>query len=393
MTVADGLAAPVAGAGRSLVGAFGTIRRTEHARPPLPGVVLPPPPRVSVVIPCYRYGHYLEGCVQSALQQRDVDIDVLIVDDASPDGSGEVAEAIAARDPRVRVLRHATNLGHLATYNEGLSQIDGTYVVLLSADDQLTPGALARATALFQAHPSVGLVYGRPLFLTDGCPPPVPQLEPSGWTIWPGRVWLEQLVTRAVNCIFSPEVVMRTDVLQAIGAYRPELPHAGDYEMWLRAAIVADVGYIRGAHQACYRVHEANMHRSGSGHLHGEHLLTDIEQRRLSHELALAWAGDGLDGDRLSERGRQALAREALTLACRAYAWGHTETWPVDRLEALARSLHPAADRLREARSLTWRRRLGPTWSRRNPGYRAQNLLDRASEARDQRRWERTGLR
>ena len=52
--------------------------------------------------------------------QEGVDVRVLIIDDASPDDSAEVAKKIAARDPRVEVVVHATNRGHIATYNEGL---------------------------------------------------------------------------------------------------------------------------------------------------------------------------------------------------------------------------------------------------------------------------------
>src|ERR1700710_2937043 len=91
-------------------------------------------PRVSVVIPCYNYGKYLSAAVNSALGQDGVEVDVLIVDDASPDGSVEIARDLAAADPRVRVLAHEQNKGHLATYNDGLREVDGTYVVLLSAD-------------------------------------------------------------------------------------------------------------------------------------------------------------------------------------------------------------------------------------------------------------------
>src|ERR1700722_3515157 len=114
-------------------------------------------PSVSVVIPCYKYGHFLEECTQSVLEnQPGVDVRVLIIDDASPDDSADVARAIAARDPRVEVAVHAGNKGHIATYNEGLLDwADGDYSVLLSADDRLTPGALTRATALLDANPDV----------------------------------------------------------------------------------------------------------------------------------------------------------------------------------------------------------------------------------------------
>ena len=68
---------------------------------------------------------------------------------------------------------HETNKRHIATYNEGLLEwADGDYCVLLSADDRLTPGALVRATALLDAHPTVGFVYGHPLTFQDGAPLP-----------------------------------------------------------------------------------------------------------------------------------------------------------------------------------------------------------------------------
>ncbi|MGZ4476136.1 MAG: glycosyltransferase family 2 protein, partial [Nocardioides sp.] len=117
-------------------------------------------PRVSVVVPCYNYGRYLPDAVGSALDQSGLDVDVLIVDDCSTDDSAAVALRLADADPRVRLLRHETNRGHIQTYNDGLAAVTGDYVVLLSADDLLTPDSLTRAVALMEAHPRVGLVYG-----------------------------------------------------------------------------------------------------------------------------------------------------------------------------------------------------------------------------------------
>ncbi len=113
---------------------------------------------VSVVIPCYMYGHFLEECAASVLDdQEGVDVRVLIIDDASPDDSAEVAHKIAARDPRVEVIVHEANQGNIATINEGLLDwADGDYWTVLSADDRLTPGALRRARDLLDAHPDAG---------------------------------------------------------------------------------------------------------------------------------------------------------------------------------------------------------------------------------------------
>src|SRR4029079_749341 len=102
--------------------------------------------RVDVVIPCYNYGRYLRGCVESVLAQPGTDLRVLIVDDASQDHTPEVAAELVARDRRVGYRRHATNQGHIATYNESLlGWADGDYSLPLSGDDLCLPRALARA--------------------------------------------------------------------------------------------------------------------------------------------------------------------------------------------------------------------------------------------------------
>src|SRR6476660_4146864 len=121
---------------------------------------------VSVIIPCYKYGHFLEEAVASVLDHQDgVDVRVLIIDDASPDDSAEAARKIAARDPRVEVIVHGANKGNIATFNEGLLDwADGDYCILLSADDRLTPGALRRARDLLDAHPGAGFAYGHALY-------------------------------------------------------------------------------------------------------------------------------------------------------------------------------------------------------------------------------------
>src|SRR5947209_515437 len=110
-------------------------------------------PSVTVIIPCHNYGHYVSTAVQSVLDQPGVDVEAIVIDDASTDESAEVVRGLAAADPRVRAILHRRNAGHIATYNEGLEQATGDYVVLLSADDALTPGSLARATALLETHP------------------------------------------------------------------------------------------------------------------------------------------------------------------------------------------------------------------------------------------------
>jgi Glycosyl transferase family 2 len=336
-------------------------------------------PTVSVLVPCYNYGRFLAGSVGSALAQVGVDVDVLIIDDCSDDGSGEMAEELAAADPRVKLIRHERNRGHIATYNEGLGAIDGEYQVLLDADDMLTPGSLARAAALMEAHPSVGMVYGFPVQYRDSPPPPKTRVR--SWTLWDGHDWIERRCRRATNCIFTPEVVMRGSVQREIGGYDPALPHSGDFEMWLRAAAVADVGRVNGADQAYYRVHPDSMqHTVYAG------ALVDLHERQAAFASVLTGPGSRVsDGGALYARACRGMAAEAIALAVRAYDEGRVAEEPVDGYVTFATGVYPEATSLAAWRTLERRRRQGLDSSR--GGLAAGRRL--ANDLGDRLRWRR----
>jgi glycosyltransferase involved in cell wall biosynthesis len=312
---------------------------------------------VSVVIPCYKYGHFLADCVRSVLaEQEGLDVRVLIIDDASPDDSAEAARKLAASDPRIEVRVHERNKGHIATYNEGLLEwADGTYVALLSADDRLVPGALVRAAALLDAHPEAGFAYGRPLRFEHGGPLPKARTEGTGQVVYPGQWWLERRFREGSGCITSPEVVVRTSLQRQVGGYDPKLPHTGDIEMWMRLAAHADVGYVRGADQAYYRVHGNNMSTTDFA---GQ--LDDLRQRRAAYQSVLDKCGDRLpQAEQLSRTVHARLARAALRRAYRAYDRGRTDAVPVEELVEFARDCLPGFESLPEYRALRLRRRIG----------------------------------
>jgi len=310
---------------------------------------------VSVVIPCYNYGHFLDEAVTSVLdEQPGADVRVLIIDDASTDDSAEVAKKIAARDPRVEVAIHPVNIGHVKTFNEGLLEwAEGDYSVLMSADDLLTPGSLRRATDLLDAHPNVGFVYGHPLWFIHGEPLPKARTRAQGWSVWPGHWWVERRFRAACNCIISPEVVVRTSLQKRVGGYDLRMPHAGDLEMWMRLAANADVGFLRGVDQAYHRMHGKNMITTFSA-------LGDLRQRRLAYEEVLEHYSDKLtDAARLSDVVHRKLGREALWIAARAYDRGSARQNPVGELEEFAFDCWPEASKLPMYRTLQLRKRIG----------------------------------
>ncbi|BCH35513.1 glycosyl transferase [Mesorhizobium sp. L-8-10] len=338
-------------------------------------------PRLSVVIPCYNYGHYLRQCVESVTRnQLGIDIEVVIVDDKSTDDSLDVALSIQSQDKRVRVIRHEQNKGHIATYNDGLEAVTGEFVLLLSADDLVTPGALTRAAELLAAEPSVGLVYGNGIHFSGDLPPS--RSGGKGWIIWSGVDWLRDRCREGYNVVASPEVVMRTSVLRAIGGYRPDLPHAGDFEMWLRTSAVSDIGFLIGVDQAYYRSHAVNMNRRefSSGTARGQ--FVDLKQRWQSFEVVFAGVGSNLDGG-LLQTARRTMARQALERVNYAYARGFRD-FPTEEFEALAREIQVDVRDTKAGRALARRKRLGmtslplhPLWAPSAIAWRIEDLIRR----------------
>jgi hypothetical protein len=220
--------------------------------------------------------------------------------------------------------------------------------VLLSADDLLAPGSLARAAALLDAYPSVGLAYGGAVIF-EGDPRPAAREAVEGWTIWQGRDWLEERCRGGGNNVCSPEVVMRTSVQRHIGEYRAELPHTGDMEMWMRAATVADVGRIDGADQAFYRVHSESL-----SHALCPGPTDDLRARHDAFVSVLAWPSAISGADGLYVQARRALAHGALLQASEGCATLAPDD--IDELEAFALEMFPAANETPEWVALERRR-------------------------------------
>src|SRR5205823_1556642 len=117
------------------------------------------PPLVSIVVPCYNYGHYLADCFRSIFgQEGDYDLEVIAVDDASPDNTSEILREW--KDPRLRVITHATNQGHAAAVTNGLVAARGKYVARIDPDDRYRPSFLSTLVPVLEADPKIGMAYG-----------------------------------------------------------------------------------------------------------------------------------------------------------------------------------------------------------------------------------------
>jgi Glycosyl transferase family 2 len=319
-------------------------------------------PLVKVIVPCYGYAHLVEGCVRSVLDQDGVDVRVLLVDDVSPDDTATVGRRLAAEDGRVTYRRNERNLGLIGTANEGLEWAqDSDYVILISADDRLTPGSIGRAVAVMEEKPEVGFVYGHAQYFEDDEHLPEVRTRERGARIQSGREWIKLRCRSGHSCISSPEVVVRTSVQLRVGRYDPDCTHASDLNMWLRLAAVSDVGYVKGATQAYYRVHADSMLRSMLGAAGGQ--IVDLSERRTAFENFFDRVGERVRGSsKLRETARRTLARQALWKASRAYDKGEASgegAREVERLARFALDTSPAARRLPGWWGMRLRRKIG----------------------------------
>jgi len=345
-------------------------------------------PLVSVIIPCFNYGRFLEASVGSCRSQRGVDVEIIIVDDASTDDSAAVAAGLADRDARVRVIRNATNQNHVRTFNNGYAVASGEFIVRLDADDLLTPGSLARAVALFDGYPSVGLVYGTPRHF-ETAEPPRPQT--SGrltWTIWAGQQWLAERCRVGVNCITTPEAVVRASTMADVGPLRTELRFAQDMELWVRLSAVSDVGRVNGADQALHRDHAASMSET-----EGAGILTDLRERREVFRVSFGLVGDRIeDSAQLSDLATRTLAREALSHACHALDRGRATPEQTAAYVDFARETLPQWEDLPEARGLRRRLRIGAGRVQRHPVYVTRSATDGIRGNLQHVRWRTRGI-
>jgi glycosyltransferase involved in cell wall biosynthesis len=330
---------------------------------------------VDVVVPCYRYGHFLRQCVESVLNQCGVDVRVLIIDDASPDNTAEIAAALVKDDPRVNFIRHSENKGHIATYNEGIEWASADYMLILSADDYLLPGALSRAVNLMDAHPEVGFAFGNVIELRDGgIKKPVRSQLEAALTSDRILTGLEFIKLSGPNCLVATcTAVVRTLLQKLLGGYRPELPHAGDMEMWLRFAAHASVGFVS-APQGVYRRHISNMstryyHYTADGRFvyTADGRLADLEQRKAVFDCFFGSSSSALThSDKLRRILFQSLGTMAVQRASASFNNGELEA--CKQLAGFAIGVYP-----RIKTSIPWiklicKRRLGlRTWQALRP--------------------------
>ncbi|MBT9395135.1 glycosyltransferase [Hymenobacter sp. NST-14] len=196
------------------------------------------PPLVTIVALCYNHARFLEAALDSVLAQTYPHLEVILVDDASTDGSAELLRGYAARHPTWQLLLLPENHNNCRAFNLALARTKGEYVIDFATDDVLLPGRVAQQVAFFeQAGPRCGMVYSDSELLDEAGQfvrhyyrrDARGQLHPAPAS---GDVFADVLARYFIS---APTMMMRRATLQALGGYDEALSYE-DFDFWVRAS-------------------------------------------------------------------------------------------------------------------------------------------------------------
>ena len=210
---------------------------------------------VSVVIPSRDRAHIVIDTVRLTLGQRDVEFEIIVVDDGSRDGTAEELEALG--DPRVVVLRNAVNRGVAHARNRGIKQAAHPWIAFLDDDDRWSPDKLRvqldriaaeAADFAYTAGLAVAAADAQVLYLSPALPPD--ELRRG---------------IRSRNLVFAgaSNVLARTELLRRLGGFDESLHHIADWDLWIR---LTEAGRPAACPEplVAYIVHASNMHRTAT---------------------------------------------------------------------------------------------------------------------------------
>jgi len=188
----------------------------------------PAPPAVTVLVGAYENEATVARAVASILGQTEKDLELIVIDDGSRDGSAAVAEAAIGDDPRGQVMRLERNLGIARSLNAGLEAAAAPVVAIQDADDYSAPERLERELTVLDAEPDVAVVGSR-----------MREVDAEGRELRPRTSFAAGDVGPVLmrfNPIPNGSAAFRKEAALALGGYDPRYRFATEYDLWLRIA-------------------------------------------------------------------------------------------------------------------------------------------------------------
>lgn len=213
-------------------------------------------PLVSVVVPAYNAEKYLEETLAAIVNQTYQHWELIIVNNASTDGTQAIIERIARQDPRIKVITNRTTLPAPENWNIGLQKATGDLLKMVCADDVPLADCIERQVQALTKHREASLASGsriiingagKRLFVRNG-------IGKSG--VYDGGIIKRRCVMAGGNIIGDPVCAMwRRAALDSMGYFNPEIVYCTDMEYWLRLLSIGDLYYDERP-MGLYRIHK-----------------------------------------------------------------------------------------------------------------------------------------
>ena len=320
-------------------------------------------PLISVIIASYNHAPYVQDCLRSALSQGEGNLEILVTDDGSTDGTPQQVAALGS--PLIRLHTFPQNRGACVAMNDAIRRSRGRYIAVLNSDDLFLPGKLQRQLQYLQQNPHIGAVFGWPTFIDDhGQPFDDPAHKDHAVFHQPNRSrhqWLRHFFDQG-NALCHPTALIRREVYQTVGLYDPRLALVPDLDQWIRVCMRYDI-HVLPEPLTAFRIRSGQQNASGA---RPEVVRRDAWERAdvLRHYLRLPpaqllqvfpeFAGQGAgQGASLVEQ----LARHALALGTPFHQRFALDAW----FQALPPGGHldhhdPAAQQLADRDPTAWQR-------------------------------------
>ena len=299
--------------------------------------------KVSVVMPVYNGERFLAGAIESILRQTFTDLEFIIVDDGSTDGSAALIQEYAERDSRIRFLRLAENKGVAVARNTGVARATGKYLTAMDSDDVSLPQRLEKQAAFLDAHPDIGAVGVSHVVCDENLNPRVSQRLPARHH---AIVLHHTLYTRsAMKCA---NVMLRREYFDIEPLYDPGIAYCIDVELFMRLSSEKKIRFANLTEQLyLYRRHEntqASRHQAIAQQAIVQARLPSLRQLG-ERGAGVEWIVEKIPPIELNWREQRKARRDVTRLiaAMREHNWVDADDEPLlhDEMNQLLESMTP----------------------------------------------------
>lgn len=191
-------------------------------------------PLVSVICVCYNQAAFVKEALDSVVSQTYKNIELIVIDDGSTDGSGKIIKQWVVSHPQTMMLLNGKNIGYCKTFNKALQLAKGEFIIDLAGDDLLLPDCVASGLALFESKSAkCGIIFSDAEYINESGSLLYAHSERYPHQTIPQGDIYKDLIQRYFIC--SPTMMIKVEVLKSLNGYDESLAFE-DFDLWIRAS-------------------------------------------------------------------------------------------------------------------------------------------------------------